>query len=222
MEQYQEKEKNKTLEKLELFCKENDISTSGICAFTFQQNRTGLFASIIVNWDSMVILNNYPLENLNNYQEKKLPRDVLMCYKTHLPELPKYEQPVQTSIEKSFPCCNSMLPYQSRVISKEAYFTDFINCKGSRPNIVYELKKQINNGPLIDTVYYELIDDQRHILNGNFTTKIHAFKNYRCLRCNLFFSIDLYHKDSTNRGYNYHHMRLNPFTKGIENLDSFI
>ena len=47
---------------------------------------------------------------------------------------------------------------------------------------------------------------------GPYTQKVHSFKNYKCVSKNLFFGIDLYRSDGSAGG-NYHHMRLNPFTK---------
>jgi hypothetical protein len=41
------------------------------------------------------------------------------------------------------------------------------------------------------------------------TYKAHAFKNFKCTKHNLFFSLDVYTLAGT---YNYHHMRLNPVT----------
>ena len=48
---------------------------------------------------------------------------------------------------------------------------------------------------------------------GPFSQKIHSFKNYKCASKKLFFAVDLYRADESVPATNYHHMRLNPFTK---------
>ena len=60
-----------------------------------------------------------------------------------------------------FPCCNNMQPYRNRRLDKEQYFTNFKNCTGSHDNAVFEVKRQIHSGPLIDTTYHQIINGVR-------------------------------------------------------------
>ncbi|CAN0284819.1 unnamed protein product [Ascophyllum nodosum] len=51
---------------------------------------------------------------------------------------------------------------------------------------------------------------------------MHAFKNYKCTVHNRFFGVDLYRSSGNSSGYNFHHMRLNPFTRvNPDVLDEF-
>jgi hypothetical protein len=45
-------------------------------------------------------------------------------------------------------------------------------------------------------------------VEGSFSQKVHAFKNFKCTKHNWFFGVDLYSETKQN---NFHHMRLIPF-----------
>ena len=90
-------------------------------------------------------------------------------------------------------------------------FTKFIS-KAGTSGYVFEIKKSINNGALLWTKYFTVTDGTIAELEGEFSQKAHAFKNYKCDKHNLFYNVDLYEK-SGKSSYNYHHMRLVPFTK---------
>lgn len=198
-------------------CEAKGIATTNLGAFTFQKNRSTEFCSIIVDWDQDKLLPNYPINLLNEYEEIRLPGDVLLCYKT---DLPRPQNAPAYAKATTFPCCGEIQPWRARRLDKEQCFTDFFNGVGSHPNIVFEVKRQVDNGPLLDTTYYELRDGSRHEIEGRFNQKIHSFKNYKCSKCNLFFSVDLYRKSGVSS--NYHHMRLNPFTKNADTLVNFV
>ena len=206
---------------IKIFCDKHNISPTGICAFTFQKNKTALFSSIIIDWNQKIILDNYPLENLSSYLEMKVENDVLLCYQLDLPQINSVISSTE-HISFSFPCCQHMSSYCDKRLDKEKYYFDFKNNQGSHDNVVFEVKRQVNNGPLLDTTFFKIINGSRIKVSGNYTRKIHAFKNYRCLKCNLFFSIDLYYDSNSTIGYNYHHMRLHPFTKNIDTLPNFL
>lgn len=55
----------------------------------------------------------------------------------------------------------------------------------------------MDNGPLLDTKYYQLLDDAVVEVQGTFTRKKHAFKNYKCTAQNRFYSIGLYDATSS-------------------------
>ena len=56
----------------------------------------------------------------------------------------------------------------------------------------------------------QVVDNSVVEVSGDFTAKLHAFKNYKCPKHNLFFGIDLF-QAGAGSGSNLHHMRLNPF-----------
>ena len=75
-------------------------------------------------------------------------------------------------------------------------------------NLIFEVQKQVNNGPLISTKYFRLSNGQRQEIEGSFSNKVHSFKNFKCNSHNLFYGINLYRETP---GRNPHQMRLNPF-----------
>ena len=85
------------------------------------------------------------------------------------------------------------------------------------PGFVFEVKTQIDNGPLVSNKYYTLHGSVVTEQHGKFTQKVHSFKNYKCQEHGLFYAVDLYKADNS-KTYNYHHMRLNPFTKINEDV----
>eukprot|EP01137_Pigoraptor_chileana_P012403 Opistho-2@64777 len=111
----------------------------------------------------------------------------------------------------SFPCCSQMCDYRPQRLDKEELFTSFKNERGSAPGIVFELKTQVDNGPLLRTDYYKLVDGRRIKVSNEYHSKLHAYKNYKCTSHNLFFAVDL--RSDSSATYNTHHMRINPFTQ---------
>lgn len=193
------------------------ISTRNVGLVTLQRSRGQEFCSAVVDFENDRVMDVYPLRKLpGDYQEFSVG-DVLVCYKEDLPVVELEEGKVPDSF--SFPCCDGMSGYRIRRLDKDMYFTQFYAQRGSIPGIIFEVKRQVDNGPILDTTYFELSDGERVVHPGPFSRKLHAFKNYKCTKCHLFFSVDLYTKTG---GYNSHHMRLNPFTKNIEQLGSFL
>ena len=201
------------------FCNAHNISLEHVMAITVHINRTTSFASLIINWDKETILPNLPLELTNKYKEERVG-NFLICYQSGM-TLPDNYSSWDKSMAKldldqeGLPfCCNNLVGYKNKKLSMEGLFRDFFASRGNHRNVVYEVKKQVDNGPLLDTKYYQLLDDAVVEVQGTFHRKKHAFKNYKCTAHNRFYSIDLCDaSSSTTTGYNYHHMRLHPFTK---------
>ncbi|KAJ1631967.1 hypothetical protein T492DRAFT_1143712 [Pavlovales sp. CCMP2436] len=106
-------------------------------------------------------------------------------------------------------CCD--VPFKPRRLDADATFFDFMRGTGNHPNVVYEVKEQVDQGPLLSTKYYKLCNDNiEEIEDKNFAQKFHAFKNFKCAQHNRFYSVDLY-REGNDAGSNFHHMRLNPF-----------
>ncbi|KAI1709647.1 hypothetical protein Ddc_13771 [Ditylenchus destructor] len=63
-----------------------------------------------------------------------------------------------------------------------------------------------------DIVPYKPQNVSMEAVIGTFTNKKHGYKNYLCATHNLFYAVDVYDR-ANNVGRNFHHMRLNPFTK---------
>ena len=198
------------------WCDHNQVRTDGVLVLTVQKNRTTEFASVVVDMDSGKLHPNFPAELLTSYEETRAG-DLLVCYKAGL-SLPAMFTMNTSSIHSSpsdgpFGCSPSELsPYKHRRTAHDRAFEGFVSGNGNFPDLVFEVKKQVDNGPLISTKFFKLENDTILEATGPFTQKVHCFKNYKCVSQNLFFGVDLYRADRSTGG-NYHHMRLNPFTK---------
>eukprot|EP00930_Biecheleria_cincta_P030154 TRINITY_DN20913_c0_g1_i1.p1 TRINITY_DN20913_c0_g1~~TRINITY_DN20913_c0_g1_i1.p1 ORF type:complete len:247 (+),score=31.22 TRINITY_DN20913_c0_g1_i1:366-1106(+) len=202
------------IQRFEAFCKIKRISTDGILAVTIQRNRTTEFSSLIINWDTMSTSPNNPMEFLKDYKELKVAGSAfLVCFNDNLdPSVIKELDVGPRDVNAPPFCCPDLQPYRPKRIGKESYFTGFVNSQGTHDDVVYEVKEQIDNGPLLSTRFFKLQQGNIVLVRGEFRNKAHAFKNYECKRCKRFFAVDLYRADNLAGG-NYHHMRLNPFTK---------
>ena len=209
---------------LKSWCEMNSVPLGGVLVITIQENCTTEFTSLVVDMDNEKVLPNFPADALTSYKEIRLG-SLLVCYKAGLvlpnsfstdASLPQHEA------AGPFGCAPSELtPYKHRSTANDCAFRDFVQGSGHHPNLIFEVKKQVDNGPLLSTKYYQLKDGVVTEVQGPFTQKVHSFKNYKCASKDLFFGVDLYRADQSAGG-NYHHMRLNPFTKlNPEILGSF-
>ena len=60
---------------------------------------------------------------------------------------------------------------------------------------VFEVTRQVDNGPDISTFYYKMMDGKvkKMDLKGSGSlNKIHSLKNYKCRTHGLFFKVNLY------------------------------
>ena len=75
---------------------------------------------------------------------------------------------------------------------------------------LFQVKRQVNFGPLVSTKYFQLQDGiHKEIPNPDQKSKDHSFKNFKCGIHNLFFELNLYSfREVSNR----HHLRPNPGT----------
>ena len=103
------------ISKIRDLCSKHNLSTEGIGIFTFQKNRSTTYSSVIIDFANDSILPNYPLEQLNDYKEIKLPNGVLLCYKTELPPI-EFARSGEKEYASSFPCCSNMISYRNRRI----------------------------------------------------------------------------------------------------------
>jgi len=211
------------IDQLQNVCRRLRINTGGVLAVTIQRNRTSHFTSLIVDFPAQVILTHYPdPDALQGYRELQVG-SFLIALKEDLPAI---EITAVVEEEEGVPnspfCCPNLQPFKPRVIALEKHFTDFLREVGNYPEVVFEVKNQIDGGALLSTTYWQLLQNKRRPIEGEFSRKMHAFKNYKCLIHNRFFGLDLY-KLSNESGYNYHHMRMNPFTKVVpEVFEQFV
>jgi hypothetical protein len=60
---------------------------------------------------------------------------------------------------------------------------------------VFEVTRQIDNGPDISTFYYNMMESnvkKLDLKDSSSLNKIHSFKNYKCRKHGLFFKVNLY------------------------------
>jgi len=195
------------------WCIKHSISSKNILVVTVQENRSTKYSSLVIDFANDRILPNYPAEMLTDYKECREGK-YLVCYKENLqlPEAFDAALDMMKSLKLSDRPLPSghLVPYKPTRTQHDQKFSDFIKGKGDYPDVVFEVKTQVNNGPLLHTKYFCLCNDEIREVHGSFTNKLHSFKNFKCPSENLFIGIDLY---TSQEGYNYHHMRLNPFTK---------
>eukprot|EP00240_Pyramimonas_obovata_P012633 CAMPEP_0118921566 /NCGR_PEP_ID=MMETSP1169-20130426/794_1 /TAXON_ID=36882 /ORGANISM="Pyramimonas obovata, Strain CCMP722" /LENGTH=233 /DNA_ID=CAMNT_0006862311 /DNA_START=122 /DNA_END=823 /DNA_ORIENTATION=+ len=203
--------------KLRAFCRSHSIPTEGALVVTVHRNRTTEFASVIVRWDNEQLLPLYPLAtDLQQYSELKVG-DFFVVYKAKLDlttlDAALGRQPADDSNSLAPFCCNNVRPYKARQLDREQLFKDFLTSSGHHPNVVFEVKRQVDNGPLLSTTYFKLVHNCiTKAPEHSYNQKLHAFKNYKCTEHNLFFGVDLYcDGDTTGAKKNVHHMRLNQF-----------
>lgn len=205
------------------FCSKNQIATTNTLAITIQENRTSQYSALIVDFENSKLLPLYPLAELSTYKEKSFG-SFLVCYHENLPCLPS--MPILSDDvcdPQFFPfCCGEVKEYKPpRSNSMASLFSGFKKHQGHFPNVVFEVKKQNDFGCLIWQKNFQLINNSTQEIQGNFSQKLHSFMNYKCLKHGVFFSIDLF-SATEQKGYNYHHMRLNPFSKiNTELLNNF-
>jgi hypothetical protein len=188
-----------------------------VLAITIQENRSSRFSSLIVDWDGERILPNYPMEVLRKYDKLRVGK-FNVAYASRL-ALQSLAEPSNLSLcsDKPF-CCGEIIPYMPRRLSADPMFNAFLRAKGHYPHVVYEVKEQVDNGPLLSTKYYTLINDRlSEIEDQRFTQKMHAFKITSVPSTTASGPSTSIHRESnealSQAGYNYQHMRLNPFTK---------
>ena len=217
----------KLTDKLAAFCKKKGIATSGVLALTVQRNRKTESGAMIINFDAKTpqMLQCYPHEFNKACTEGRVD-DLLFAWVDNLDSSVLDRQPMKELDEakdetkedsvKPF-CCENLTPYRPRPTSKDSMFKDFLASTGSAKGIIFEIKSQVDRGRLLSVKYFRLHDGKISEVKGQFTQKIHTFKNYKCRKHNRFFGVDLY-RETDSTGYNYHHMRASAFAKQNDSL----
>ena len=199
---------------LKSFCQKLGIPTTNVLAITIQKRSSTEIATLVVDFNSPKVLPNYPTE-FPCYKEKTIG-SLMVAYKDDLApvEFKDDEKTAEDEAEGAVTpfCCGGIREYKGRRTDKDALFSDFLRRRGHHPNIIFEVKKQVDKGPLLSTKYYRLEHQKWQESSGNYIQKIHSYKNYKCLTHNLFFAVDLYRADNM-KAENYHHCRLSSFTK---------
>ena len=102
-----------------------------------------------------------------------------------------------------------MASYKNCSTAHDDLFTDLVNGRGHHPDLVFEVIRQVNNGPKVNTKLWTLQNGSLEEVFYNEQQplqKKHVNKNYKCVQHGLFFAVYIYVSRSTV--YNGHHMRL--------------
>ena len=193
------------IERLRDFCVSKDISTDGALAITIQKNRSTEYASLVVDFTTDTLAPNYPVAFGQRYREGKTG-EYLYAYHEGLDSSPLKDMqqgaapPPEDNTSASPFCCTRMCSYRERRTSHDSKFSNFVAGTGSAPGVVFQVKAQVDNGPMLSEKYYTLEDGvRREVVGRSFRQKIHVFKNYKCTDCDRFFGVDLGRARSTMR-----------------------
>ena len=221
-------EDSNLLKKMDIFCHKQNICSTGVLAITIQRNRSGRCASLIIDMDKKMILPNYPAEFPSKYKELWMAKDkwiVVYHERLQLPSSPQMPPAGQERVSQDAFCCTCLDPYKPRRLDglHEEIFKDSLKAKGTRGDLVYEVREQVNNGPNLALRYFVLKGNCRRIVEKPFAKeKLSAYKNYICPKHNRFFSVNLYRSTGTQAADNFHHMRCIPYTqKDLSVLSEF-
>eukprot|EP00727_Mastigamoeba_balamuthi_P010984 m51a1_g6508 hypothetical protein (234) ;mRNA; f:240217-240918 len=185
---------------------------------TVMRDHQSQYFSLVVDLGRGILVNNYPVEGMSNdYSEATVRRGAdkfVACFTAGLPVDPIATFPEYTGEHagaQNTPFCgHKLVPYRPRRLDKEQLFSDFLAESGTHSGVIYQVTRNIDNGPELSQTLWTLVDGRVEPYSGETpTNKLHAFKNYKCPQCSLFFSVDLL---STTAQFNYHHMRLVPRT----------
>ena len=210
-----------TFEKLAFFCEQRNIPTTGALAFTMSRNRTGEYASLVVDMEKRTFHELYPKQFHQNFKEGPVSEDqeFLYCYQCDLDPRPLREinaTPASEPNELDAFCCSKLEPYRPCRTQNDACFEQFVSGNGTA-NMLFEVKRQVDNGPLIGTAHFQLENGVRiRVKPTSPIQKVHSFKNYKCRVHNRFFGVDLCRSGSV---YNEHHVRCVAFSKRSAELE---
>jgi hypothetical protein len=226
----EEQANDQTIKKLTSFCKKQNIPTTGAIAFTMSRNRTGEYASLIANMEDGTLHELYPKPFNRMFKEGPVSEDqeFLYCYQCDLDPNPLREMKtasVDTNNacepnELDAFCCSNLEPYRPRRTQNDAIFDQFVRGHGTLkdPTMLFEVKRQVDNGPLISTELFQLENGIRlRVKPTSSLQKVHSFKNYKCRVHNRFFGVDLCRSGTV---HNQHHVRCVAFSKRNAELES--
>eukprot|EP00092_Neocalanus_flemingeri_P008792 GFUD01009465.1.p1 GENE.GFUD01009465.1~~GFUD01009465.1.p1 ORF type:complete len:238 (+),score=66.09 GFUD01009465.1:91-804(+) len=183
----------------------------GVLRVNIQENRGGAFASLIYDCKTKIFLKSYPIEKAPESAEKKKMAGglIISYYENQSVEMTSDVSKYRDCQAGDVFCCDILSPYKKIRTEKDNLFNGFMNRRGTFDQ-VFEVTRQVDNGPDIGTKYYKLKEGIRKELDVNNSSsfnKVHSFQNYKCTKHGLFFKVNLY---SEKPVYNRHHMRPNP------------
>merc|ERR1711935_755222 len=115
------------------------------------------FTSVVVNVDKQILMAKYPKEIQGKAIEMKLDNEKYIVSYFQKPQIraEMMEAAVKSGEDQPF-CCNLVRPYKNIQTDKEAIFKQFMEKRGTVQDRLFEVKRQINFGPLLSTKYFML------------------------------------------------------------------
>ncbi|KAN0042989.1 hypothetical protein ACTA71_010622 [Dictyostelium dimigraforme] len=99
------------------------------------------------------------------------------------------------------------------------FFGDFLGDFLGHDDIVFEINKQIDDdGPIINTTYFQVSNGQYKRVEGQFKVKLNASKNYKCGTHNNFFNVHIYKANNESAPHYYGARYMDPYMLGKNTL----
>jgi hypothetical protein len=90
-------------------------------------------------------------------------------------------------------CCQKIVSYKAIRTAHNDLFNNFLKASGDAPNNVFEVIRQVDNGPILFTKYFALLKDAVvEVALPAGARRVNTFKNFKCVEHDLFFSVNLY------------------------------
>merc|ERR1711890_45989 len=100
------------------------------------------------------MIQNYPHEMSEGSAKEKSVDNFIITY-FQLPSITAVN--MESSATKMGPfCCENLKSYKNIRNDKESLFQTFLSGKGTVSEVLFEVKEQVDNGPLIGTKYFRL------------------------------------------------------------------
>lgn len=149
-----------TVERIQCaLAKKSHEEMHGILLLTVMRNRATDFYSVIADLDTGETYPLYPAPLEGGHHDYKIG-DLYVCYRPGLDKTPLSEMSsgriesrhcTENPQSPAF-CCSAVYVYRSCPTNRDAMFADFLKGTGHHPNVIYGVRRQVNQGPLISTV----------------------------------------------------------------------
>ena len=147
-----------SFEKVKQVCEKLSIPMEHVLVLTVQKNWTTQFFSVCVDFDKKDVLKLYGSELQSMHKEMKY-QGFNIEYATGLPPTGASDKEtdfgkhcVNMGTSNPFCCCN-LMSYKNRYLDQESAFHSFMDGTGDSGNYVFEVRRQVNNGPILGLLH---------------------------------------------------------------------
>eukprot|EP01053_Blabericola_migrator_P000415 Blabericola_migrator_1__414@NODE_10_length_25093_cov_104_131184_g7_i2_p10_GENE_NODE_10_length_25093_cov_104_131184_g7_i2NODE_10_length_25093_cov_104_131184_g7_i2_p10_ORF_typecomplete_len311_score34_70L51_S25_CIB8/PF05047_16/1_3e03L51_S25_CIB8/PF05047_16/0_25_NODE_10_length_25093_cov_104_131184_g7_i2964910581 len=202
---------------------------SAIAGITFHENHATHYTSLTINYSdpsNPVLLTHYPDTEACKTFLEFYRKGFWVCFNMQYGKLhPEILQELATTYhptarELTWPdhwlpfCCKALRKRDCRRLQHDYLFTSLLEGHGHWPAIVFEVKKYPLRGPQLMKRYFQILNNTvaQVRCQGHLPHKVHTFRNYICHTHKHVFAVDIYQAIQVPGQFNFHHMRLVPFT----------